>query len=97
MKTAVDAFALDYATALNPQKTSPTVDDVRNARNKILTNMNQESLEAAVGIVQREIGSIRANARKTHEQFFGSSEDQKPTEAPTTKRLKFNPKTGELE
>jgi hypothetical protein len=72
LKTAVDAFALDYATALNPQKTSPTVDDVRNARNKILTTMNQESLEAAVGIVQREIGSIRQNARRTHEQFFGS-------------------------
>lgn len=97
LKTAVDAFALDYATALNPQKTSPTVDDVRNARNKILTNMNQESLEAAVGIVQREIGSIRTNARRTHEQFFGSSEDNKPKDTPNTKRLKFNPQTGELE
>lgn len=75
LKTAVDAFALDYATALNPQKTSPTVDDVRNARNKILTTMNQESLEAAVGIVQREIGSIRQNARKTHEQWFGSVDE----------------------
>lgn len=74
LKTAVDAFALDYATALNPQKTSPTVDDVRNARNKILTTMNQESLEAAVGIVTREIQSIRQNARRTHEQWFGADE-----------------------
>lgn len=100
LKTAVDAFALDYATALNPQKTSPTVDDVRNARNKILTTMNQESLEAAVGIVQREIGSIRQNAQRTHEQWFGSKADSpQPESKPqgTTKRLKFNPTTGELE
>lgn len=100
LKTAVDAFALDYATALNPQKTSPTVDDVRNARNKILTTMNQESLEAAVGIVQREIGSIRQNAQRTHEQWFGSKEDTPQAESKTpsnTKRLKFNPATGELE
>jgi hypothetical protein len=106
LKTAVDAFSLDYATALNPQKTSPTVDDVRNARNKILTTMNQESLEAAVNIVQREVGSIRQNARKTHEQWFGSSEEAptsgnkktiRDSDSPQTKRLKYNPQTGELE
>mgnify|MGYP000349563475 CR=1 FL=1 len=99
LKTAVDAFALDYATALNPQKTSPTVDDVRNARNKILTTMNQESLEAAVNIVQREIGSIRQNSKRTHDMFFGSTEEQpKPTEGSSpAKRLKYNPATGELE
>lgn len=85
LKTAVDAFALDYATALNPQKTSPTVDDVRNARNKILTTMNQESLEAAVGIVRREIGSIRENARRTHEQWFGSG-DAAPSDGKKTIR-----------
>lgn len=105
LKTAVDAFALDYATALNPQKTSPTVDDVRNARNKILTTMNQESLEAAVGIVQREIGSIRQNSKRTHDQFFGSV-DEAPQGGKTNgaggdsgqpKRLKYNPTTGELE
>jgi hypothetical protein len=107
LKTAVDAFALDYATALNPQKTSPTVDDVRNARNKILTTMNQESLEAAVGIVQREIGSIRQNAKRTHDQFFGSVDEapqggSKKTikdsgDPGSSKRLKYNPTTGELE
>jgi hypothetical protein len=100
LKTAVDAFSLDYATALNPQKTSPTVDDVRNARNKILTTMNQESLEAAVNIVQREVGSIRQNARRTHEQWFGSSDKTGENNPPATnqnKRLKYNPQTGELE
>jgi hypothetical protein len=62
--------------------------------------MNQEYLEAAVNIVQREVGSIRQNARRTHEQWFGSSDKTGEKNPPATnqnKRLKYNPQTGELE
>jgi hypothetical protein len=62
--------------------------------------MNQESLEAAVNIVQREVGSIRQNARRTHEQWFGSGDktgENKPPATNQNKRLKYNPQTGELE
>jgi hypothetical protein len=81
-KVAIDAYAKDYAQALNPSKTQVTVDDMKEARNRILTRMNGESTEAVLGQVRKEVLSLRANVVKMHEGFFGKKATLLPNAEP---------------
>ena len=92
-KASHETMIREYAKAINPNG-NPTVSDMNHARELLSTATDEPAYNRVVARLQSEVANKQKNLENLNTNKNGSSSNSSST---STKRLKYNPQTGELE